>query len=55
MAAGAKIGHITDFHGRVIEEIVAPFAGEVMYVVRTPPVTTGEPVGMVSATAPSSA
>jgi predicted deacylase len=49
VAAGARLGRITDFHGRTLEEVVAPFAGEVMYVVDTPPITKGEPVAMVSA------
>jgi hypothetical protein len=54
VAAGATIGRITDFHGRTLEEVVAPFAGEIMYVVDTPPITKGEPVAMVSATGPAS-
>jgi hypothetical protein len=45
----APIGHITDLHGHVLERISAPFGGEVMYVVRTPPITAGEPVGMIGA------
>ncbi|HKW01504.1 MAG TPA: M14 family metallopeptidase [Vicinamibacterales bacterium] len=49
VAAEAAIGHITDFHGRVLEEIVAPFAGEILYVVRTPPMTIGEPIAMIGA------
>jgi hypothetical protein len=32
----------------VLEEIVAPFEGEIMYVVDTPPINRGEPVAMVS-------
>jgi predicted deacylase len=47
--AGAPIGRITDFHGRTLEELQAPFAGEVLYVVETPPVTRGEPLAMVAA------
>ena len=49
VAAGTPLGHITDFHGAVLERVVAPFAGEVMYIVATPPISKGEPVGMVSA------
>lgn len=49
VATGARIGHITDFHGKTIEEIVAPFAGEILYVLGTPPITKGEPVAMVAA------
>jgi hypothetical protein len=45
---GARIGSITDFHGRTLEDVLAPFGGEVMYVVGTPPITKGEPLAMVS-------
>jgi hypothetical protein len=47
VAKGARIGHITDFHGKTIEEILAPFEGEVLYVIGTPPISKGEPVAMV--------
>jgi predicted deacylase len=50
--AGATIGRITDFQGRVLESIRAPFDGELLYVVRTPPVTKGEPLAMVGVLAP---
>jgi hypothetical protein len=49
VARGGRIGRITDFHGRTLEEIVAPFDGEILYVVGTPPMTKGEPVAMVGA------
>jgi predicted deacylase len=49
VSAGGLIGRITDFHGRTLEEIVAPFDGEVLYVIGTPPMTTGEPVAMIGA------
>ena len=44
---GTKIGHITDFHGKTVEEILAPFDGQILYVIGTPPITKGEPVAMV--------
>jgi uncharacterized protein len=47
VAKGARIGRITDFHGRTLEEVRAPFDGEILYVVATPPMTKGEPVAMV--------
>ncbi len=47
VAKGALIGRITDFHGRILEEIRAPFDGEMLYVVGTPPVSKGEPLGMI--------
>jgi uncharacterized protein len=49
VAEGALIGRVTDFHGTLLEEIKAPFAGEVLYVVGTPPMNKGEPVGFVAA------
>jgi hypothetical protein len=49
VAKGTRVGHVTDFHGRVIEEIAAPFDGEILYVVATPPVSKGEPVAFIGA------
>lgn len=51
VAQNATIGRITDFHGKVLEEIRAPFAGEILYVVGTPAMNKGEPVGFIGATA----
>ena len=47
VAKGALLGRITDFHGRTLEEVRAPFDGEMLYVVGTPPVRKGEPLGMI--------
>jgi hypothetical protein len=47
IAAGALVARITDFHGRTLEEIKAPFDGRVLYVVATPPVSAGEPVAFI--------
>lgn len=47
VAAGTLLGRITDPFGRVLHEVRAPFAGELLYVVATPPVTEGEPLAMV--------
>jgi hypothetical protein len=49
VAKEALIGRIFDPFGKVLHEIRAPFAGEMLYVVGTPPVTQGEPLGMVAA------
>jgi predicted deacylase len=49
VAQGALIGHVTDFHGTKVEEIRAPFAGEILYVIGTPPISKGEPVAMIGA------
>ncbi|HVL70032.1 MAG TPA: M14 family metallopeptidase [Vicinamibacterales bacterium] len=50
VAEGTVIGRITDFHGKLLEEIKAPFAGEVMYVIGTPAMNKGEPVAYIAAT-----
>ena len=51
VSRGALIGVLTDFFGEKLAEIRAPFDGEVMYVVATPAMNQGEPVGMVAARA----
>lgn len=47
VAQGTVLGVLMDFFGNSIQEIRAPFAGVVLYVVATPPVSEGEPLGMV--------
>jgi predicted deacylase len=47
VAKGTRLGRVTDFHGKVLEEVLAPFDGEILYVVATPPITKGEPVAMI--------
>lgn len=48
VAKDAVVGRILDPFGNVLHEIRAPFAGEMLYVVATPPVSEGEPLGMVA-------
>jgi predicted deacylase len=48
VAKDALIGRILDPFGTVLREVRAPFAGELLYVVGTPPVTEGEPLAMVA-------
>lgn len=48
VAKNALIGRVLDPFGNVLEEVRAPFAGEVLYVVGTPPTTAGEPLGAVA-------
>jgi len=52
VAKGALLARITDFHGRLLEEVRAPFDGEVLYILGTPPVRKGEPVAFVGARVP---
>ena len=44
VSTGRLLGTLTDPFGAVLHEVRAPFAGEVVYVVATPPVTAGEPL-----------
>ncbi|HUP58796.1 MAG TPA: M14 family metallopeptidase [Thermoanaerobaculia bacterium] len=48
VAKGALVGRILDPFGNVLHEVRAPFAGELLYVVGTPPVTEGEPLAFVA-------
>jgi predicted deacylase len=47
VATGRLLGRLTDPFGTLLHEVRAPFAGEVVYVVATPPVTAGEPLCQV--------
>jgi predicted deacylase len=49
VAEGTLIGRVTDFFGKTLQEIRAPFGGEVLYVVGTPAMNEGEPVGFIGA------
>jgi predicted deacylase len=48
VAKGMVIGRVTDWFGNLLAEVKAPFDGEVMYVIGTPAMNKGEPVGMVA-------
>jgi uncharacterized protein len=50
VAEGTIIGRVTDFHGKLLEEIRAPFAGEILYVIGTPAISKGEPIAYVGST-----
>lgn len=52
VAKDALLGTIVDPFGGLLVEIRAPFAGEMLYVVGTPPVSEGEPLAMIAAVAP---
>jgi predicted deacylase len=43
------MGYVTDFFGKTIFELRAPFDGEVLYILGTPPISAGEPLGFVGA------
>jgi predicted deacylase len=48
---GDVLAIITDFFGERIAEVASPLSGEVLYIVATPPITKGQPVGCVAARA----
>ncbi len=51
VAAGTLVGRLTDPWGARLHEVRAPFAGIVLYVVATPPVSEGEPLAGLGAIA----
>jgi predicted deacylase len=44
---GTLVGYVTDFFGNRLADVAAPFTGVVLYVIGTPPMSRGEPVGMI--------
>jgi predicted deacylase len=50
VAQGSPIGRVKDFHGKVLQEILSPFDGEILYVIGTPAISKGEPIAFVGAT-----
>lgn len=42
--AGQIVGTITDYLGRWVEDVKAPFTGILLYVIGTPPCNSGEPL-----------
>jgi uncharacterized protein len=48
VAQGELLGQVADPFGKVLHEARAPFAGDVLYVVVTPPVGEGEPLAYVA-------
>lgn len=49
VAKGASLGRLTDYFGETIAEVRAPMAGIVLYIVASPAMGEGEPIGMVGA------
>ena len=47
VSQGTLLGYVTDFFGKKLFDVKAPFAGEVLYVLGTPPVSKGEPLAFV--------
>lgn len=49
VSTGSVLAYITDFFGKRIAEVLAPMDGLVLYIVSTPPITKGQPIGCVGA------
>jgi predicted deacylase len=46
---GARLGHLTDYFGATTAVVKSPLTGVVLYIVASPAMTQGEPIGMVGA------
>jgi len=44
VAAGQTVGVVKDYLGAIKEEVKAPFAGLILYILGTPPANKGEPL-----------
>lgn len=49
VAKGELLGIVTDLFGKQVYELRSPFAGEVLYIIATPPISAGEPLGFIGA------
>ena len=47
VSKGTVLAHITDFFGNQIARVTSPMDGLVLYIVATPPITKGQPIGCV--------
>jgi predicted deacylase len=45
---GAAVARITDFFGKEIAVVESPLDGVVLYIVATPPITQGQPIGCIA-------
>ncbi len=48
VAKGDLLAHVTDFFGQTIASVPSPLDGIVLYIVATPPITQGQPVGCIA-------
>jgi predicted deacylase len=44
---GDLLAHITDFYGKELAQVRAPFDGIVLYIIGTPPITKDQPVAFI--------
>jgi predicted deacylase len=41
---GERVGYVTDYLGKMRQELRAPFSGMMLYIINTPPANKGEPL-----------
>jgi len=46
------LAHVTDFFGKQIADVRAPFDGVILYIIGTPPITKDQPVAFVGTPKP---
>jgi predicted deacylase len=44
VSEGEKIGFVTDYLGNFVRDYRAPFTGILLYIIKTPPISKGEPI-----------
>jgi predicted deacylase len=47
LTKGTLMGYVTDLFGKITHELRAPFDGEVLYIIATPPISQDEPLAMI--------
>ena len=52
VSRGDLLAEITDFFGQTVAQVHSPLSGVVLYIVATPPITKGQPVGCVGEIVP---
>ena len=48
VAKGMRLGYVTDFYGRTVQEVVATETGAVLSIIATPPVKKGETLVLIA-------
>jgi predicted deacylase len=48
VSRGMRLGYVTDFHGRQVQEVIATEAGALLSIVATPPIKKGETIAVIA-------
>jgi predicted deacylase len=49
---GMRVGYITDFHGRRVQELAASEAGAILSIFATPPANAGDTIAVIAVPSP---